>query len=63
MCRVITVERRDLPAGHDFVIVRRRGHSRLLVFATPDDKAQLEARIAALQCDEGVALPAGSLRD
>lgn len=59
LCTVITVDRDELPDGHDFVIVVRAVGD-VLVFAAPDDRAQLEARQAFLAWDRlGDAVPGG----
>lgn len=42
----ITVEREQLPDGHDFVIVHRKDADEVTVFVAADDEAQRDARDA-----------------
>lgn len=58
LCKVITVERTALPQDHDFVIVVQE-NDRTVVFAAPDDAAQLEARAAYLAWDRHRELVSG----
>lgn len=50
LCRVVTVERDDLPPGHDFIIVKHPADG-VVIYADADDRAQMEARRAFLVWD------------